>query len=127
MSLSSTQTAIIESLQNVKDYDSQTMALTNIAQANGLSLRSVQLQAAKLASVGLTTYLKKQYEKKKQAKKSDLVLLLADRLGIDSDMADCLEKLRSPVLVNIIQTINSLDNQILQLKSELSDFETDRM
>jgi hypothetical protein len=117
MALSSTQNAIIESLQNVKDYDSQTAALQNIAQANGLSLRSVQLQAAKLASVGLTTYLKKTYEKKKQAKKSDLVLLLADRLGLDSELSDCLEKLRSPVLNKIIQTINSLDNEIEQLKN----------
>lgn len=121
MSLSATQNAIIESLADVKDYDSQTMALQNIAQANGLSLRSVQLQAAKLASVGLTTYLKKQYEKKKTAKKSELVVLLADRLNIDPEMADCLEKLRSPVLTKIIQTINSLDSQISDLQDELQE------
>ncbi len=117
MAISATQQAIIESLAIVKDYDSQTLALQNIAQANGLSLRSVQLQAAKLASVGLTTYLKKTYEKKKQAKKSDLVLLLADRLAIDSELSECLEKLRSPVIVKIIQTIDSLDNEIKELKN----------
>jgi hypothetical protein len=117
MSLSSTQNAIIENLSTVKTYDEQTIALTNIAQANGLSLRSVQLQAAKLASVGMTTYLKKTYEKKKTAKKSELVTLLADRLGLDSELSECLEKLRSPVLNKIIQTINSLDNEIEQLKN----------
>lgn len=118
MSLSATQNAIIESLSNVKDYDQQTMALANIASANGLSLRSVQLQAAKLASVGLTSYIKKTYERKKVGKKADLVILLADRLGFDieSSEADSLEKLRTTAITRIIQTINDLDNQIKQLK-----------
>ena len=118
MSISATQQAIIESLQAVKTYEDQTMALQNIASANGLSLRSVQLQAAKLASVGLCVYLKKVYEKKKIGKKADLVLLLADRLGFDMDSseADSLEKLRTTAITRIIQTIDSLDAEIKQLK-----------
>ena len=120
MSISATQQAIIESLQAVKTYEDQTMALQNIASANGLSLRSVQLQAAKLASVGLCVYLKKVYEKKKQGKKTDLVVLLSDRLGFDmeSSEADSLEKLRTTALTRIIQTINDLDNELKRLKIE---------
>lgn len=114
MSLSSTQNAIIESLQACNDYETQTMALANIASASGLSLRSVQLQAAKLASVGLTTYIKKQYEKKKIGKKADLVILLADRLGFapDSSETDSLEKLRATAITRIIKVIDDLDKQI---------------
>lgn len=113
MSLNANQQAIIESLAQVQDYEQQTMALANIANANGLSLRSVQLQAAKLASVGLCVYIKKQYERKKVGKKADLVVLLADRLGFDieSSEADSLEKLRTTALTRIIQVINDLDNQ----------------
>lgn len=125
MAISATQNAIIESLATVKDYDSQTAALQNIAQANGLSLRSVQLQAAKLASVGLTTYIKKQYEKKKSGKKADLVILLAERLGFDADSSesDSLEKLRTTALTRIIQIINDLDNQINDLDIELKELQ----
>ena len=120
MAISQTQQAIIESLTDIKDYDSQTMALANIASAHGLSLRSVQLQAAKLASVGLCVYLKKVYEKKKQGKKADLVVLLSDRLGFDmaSSEAESLEKLRTTALTRIIQTINDLDNELKRLKIE---------
>lgn len=125
MAISATQQAIIESLKGVEDYESQNIALANIAQASGLSLRSVQLQAAKLASVGLTTYIKKAYEKKKIGKKADLVVILSERLGFDADSSesDSLEKLRTTALTRIIQVINDLDNQVNDLDIELRELQ----
>ena len=92
-----------KAIRAASNYEEQKIRLKNIANIYELSFRQVITLASSWFG---KDYKKASYIKKSNKTKEELVIELADLIGVDADLCDSLTKVNKALLVRIIDKLN---------------------